>query len=314
MTRVEVIVLGSGGVIPTKERLTTSIMISDWNGYTLLLDAGEGVQVRISQTSKSIHDIDAIIITHDHGDHINGVAGLLQSMTVGKRTRSLVIGGPESAIEFVRETLEAYGSNLGFPIYYLKLSGTGSTTLYTRGGDKLVLSWTKSCHSRDSLAYRLDWILRPRIIPQKIWKLGVRPGPWIKDLLDMGEISIDGLKIRLQEVSVPGGTLSITYTGDTAPCSAIVQLAEKTDLLIHEATYTAELYDEALLRGHSSSIHAAMIAKESNARMLLLVHVSPRYRGLEARKIEREARRIFPRSMQAWDLVRISLGISRRSG
>lgn len=308
MPAVELVVLGSGGVMPTRERLTSSFLLADWNGYTIILDAGEGAQLNLARSGKSVHDIDAIALTHDHGDHVNGVAGLLQSMAVSKRTTPLLILGPPSAVDFVSDVLEAYEARLGFPVEYARLEGRGTLTLYERGGDSLVLSWDRTCHTRDSVGFRLEWRLRPRIDRGRLRELGVPPGPWIRRLLEEGEAEAPGgVVVRRSDIARPGGTLTVAYSGDTAPCETMARLAERADLLVHEATYTSDMSEEALERLHSSSIHAALVARKAEARSLLLFHASPRYRGLEARRIEAEARLVFPRSIMAWDLMRLRI-------
>ncbi len=314
MILIEILVLGSGGVMPTSERLTSSILVTDWNGYTILLDAGEGIQFNLARAGKSIHNIDLIAITHEHGDHINGVPGLIQSMTVSKRTRPLAIAGPSPVIDFITETLEATSTRLGFEIKHYRLDYTGSMKLYGRGGDSLILHWTPTCHTRESMAFALEWKLRPRINTLKLIEKGATPGPWIRELIEKGEVAIGDRKIRIADVSSPSRHLKIVYTGDTAPCRTIVDLSRNADILIHEATYAADMSDEAIERRHSSSIHAAIIAKQAGVKKLILTHISPRYRGYDARRIEAEARSIFPETVLAWDLMRIILGPSWRRG
>ncbi len=307
MPHVGLTVLGSGGVIPTNERLTSSFLIYDWRGYTILLDAGEGVQINLHKAPKSVHDIDLILITHEHGDHINGLAGLLQSMAVTRRESPLTIGGPPSVIEFSKETLEATSKRLGFEINYLVLENEGSLTVNKAGGDKLIVTWAPACHTQGSLAYRLEWILRPRINMEKLKEIGVRPGPWLTELFEKRTVIIDDKIVSLDSISTPGKVVSITYTGDTAPCASIIDLAKGSTLLIHDSTYSSELEGEAIARGHSTAEHAALVAQEATVENLLLFHVSPRYRGYEAWKLYREARRVFPKTMLAWDLMNIRI-------
>src|SRR5207249_1245979 len=69
----------------------------------------------------------------------------------------------------------------------------------------------------------------------------------------------------------------IVYTGDTMPHEALVEIAHRADVLIHDATSDAALEEKANRYGHSSSRQAAMIAKEAGVGLLVLTHVSPRY-------------------------------------
>ncbi len=300
--RIDVVVLGSGGVMPTRERYPPSVLVRDWNGNVIIIDAGEGAQYRVAEAGYSLHDIDYILITHDHGDHINGLAGLIQSMSVSKRVRPLTIMGPPPVIDFIVNALDV-DRRPGFPVLYEELSGRGSFELAEHGGDLLVLEWAPACHTVESLAYRLEWRIRPRIVPEKLRELGLEPGPWLGEVIGKGEAGVEGKIVRLGDIAENPRALSLTYTGDTGPCEAIVELARDSTILLHEATYTAEMSAEARERGHSTSVDAATTALNANAANLVLFHISPRYRGFEARRIESEARRVFPDTILAWDLL-----------
>ncbi len=67
----------------------------------------------------------------------------------------------------------------------------------------------------------------------------------------------------------------ITYTGDTKPNQKIINLAKGSDILICEATFPDKLQRFAHKHGHCTSSDAATIAKKSNSKKLILVHISP---------------------------------------
>jgi ribonuclease BN (tRNA processing enzyme) len=98
---------------------------------------------------------------------------------------------------------------------------------------------------------------------------------------------------------------AITYTGDTAPCREVVELAEGSDLLIHDSTYLADSESLAAITLHSSARQAAAAAREAGARMLALTHIFP---GISDRDFEEEARRVQGvNSILAKDLLRITV-------
>ncbi|RLE73440.1 MAG: hypothetical protein DRJ37_00215 [Thermoprotei archaeon] len=70
---------------------------------------------------------------------------------------------------------------------------------------------------------------------------------------------------------------SLCYTGDTSPSREIVELAKNCTLLVHDSTYPSGMEKEALNDGHSTARDAGRIARESNVKMLALVHL-PYYR------------------------------------
>ncbi len=305
------VVLGSGGVMPTRERATSSILARLWNGLTLVLDAGEGAQVRLAEAGYSTHDIDYIVLTHGHGDHVNGVPGLLQSMSVSKRERPLHIAGPPDALSFVSGVLEAWRGRLGFDVHYHLLAPGDRILLASTGGDSVELEAFKTCHTRWSLGYRLTVKLRPRVNGEALRRLGVRPGPWLSRLLEGEPVQVEGRVIHPADVLSGGGAYTIVYTGDTAPCTTTLEAARGAAVLLHDSTFSSDMEEEAVERGHSTAGHAALVARESGAGLLVLIHVSPRYRGVEARRLLEEASRVFPRTVLAWDLARIRVPMAR---
>ena len=71
--------IGTGGNVPTPERFCSSAFIN-YKGRKILIDCGEGTQISMKKIGCGFKDIDLILITHLHGDHINGLLGLLSTM------------------------------------------------------------------------------------------------------------------------------------------------------------------------------------------------------------------------------------------
>ncbi len=71
-----------------------------------------------------------------------------------------------------------------------------------------------------------------------------------------------GLRIEFQ----PLGQV-VAYSCDTEPAPEVVRLAIDADLLLHEATGEEH--------GHSTAAQAGLIARQANARRLLLIHYNP---------------------------------------
>ncbi len=93
----------------------------------------------------------------------------------------------------------------------------------------------------------------------------------------------------------------IVYSGDTRPSPAITELARDCDVLIHDSTLSRDLEDKAKRYGHSSAAQAAAIAKQANAKVLFLTHISPRYN--DATVLEDEAKNVFKHSFIAADFL-----------
>lgn len=92
-------------------------------GHTLLLDCGEGTQVSLRKYGVSSYRIDAVLLTHYHGDHILGLPGLLQTLASLNRTAPLTIYGPPGQ-ESIAAAIMALAGPLPYPVAWKIAEGT----------------------------------------------------------------------------------------------------------------------------------------------------------------------------------------------
>lgn len=92
---MRVTVLGTGAALATGNRVQTGILIERWNpDRTLLVDCGSGVLHRLAAVGCDPTDIDAVLLTHTHLDHVSDLAGLAKARWMrGEPTIPIV--GPE---------------------------------------------------------------------------------------------------------------------------------------------------------------------------------------------------------------------------
>src|SRR5687768_5704775 len=104
----DVVVLGSGTVIPDGRRAPAChLLVAD--GHQVLLDCGPLAAHRLAAHGCGPHDLDAVALSHLHGDHSAGLVPLLQSMWAHprfRRQRPLPMAAPAR----VREVLAACGT------------------------------------------------------------------------------------------------------------------------------------------------------------------------------------------------------------
>ena len=67
--------LGTAATMPLPDRALTAA-VAECGGHSLLLDCGEGTQTAARRAGVNLMKLDAICLTHYHGDHIFGLPGL----------------------------------------------------------------------------------------------------------------------------------------------------------------------------------------------------------------------------------------------
>lgn len=288
--------------MPTEERGLTSIALRR-EGELLLFDAGEGTQRQMTQTEISPMKVDAIFVTHFHGDHFLGIPGLVQTMSLMDRERNLEFYGPPGTEEKISSLLQIPAYTLNFEIEVRDLSPGDEIR---REGCRIEAAETD--HSTPGIAYGLIEDQRPgKFYPEKAKELGLEPGPEYSRLQKGESIELsDGRVVEPDQVmGPPRPGRKVVYADDTRPSQEIVELAEDADVLIHDGTFAADLEDEAREGGHSTVQDAAEIAKEAEAEELFLTHASPRYSDLS--ELEEQAQEIFPNSTFAEDLMEVEV-------
>jgi ribonuclease BN (tRNA processing enzyme) len=95
--------------------------------------------------------------------------------------------------------------------------------------------------------------------------------------------------VRSYAVKVEVGDKSLVYSGDSAYCEALVNLARKSDLLVCEASFAGE--QENLCSHHQSASSAGMTASQADVGRLLLTHLS---QGFDVDELLSEASYHFP--------------------
>lgn len=301
MDQVRVVFLGTGAGMPTRERNVASLAVT-LDGRTLLFDCGEGTQQQLLRAPVRPGAIDAIFITHLHGDHLFGLPGLLASLGMQSRTRPIAIYGPRGLAAFLR-AVPYLGTPYDVQLFELPEAARGEVMR----GDGFRVDAAPLEHRIDCFGFAVIEDDRPGAFDvARARELGVPDGPLFGRLQRGADVAVGDRIIRSSDVvGLPRRGRRVVYCTDTTPCDAAVELARDADLLIHEATYDASLAAEARERGHSTAAEAATIARRANAARLVLTHVSSRY--TDASPLVAEARALFPETTLAADFACVDI-------
>jgi ribonuclease Z len=299
-------ILGTSSARPTIRRNVSGSVV-EIDGESVLFDCGEGTQRQALIAGLRFSRLRTVAITHLHGDHVNGLFGLLGTLVLDGRTRPIRLVGPRGLARLVEVGLALRLFSRGYGIEVEEFNGPAEVW---RGSGYSVLCQPLD-HSIETLGYVVVEDDRPgRFDVARATQAGIPAGPLFGQL-QHGEtvLSQDGRAVRPDEVLGPKRQgRRIAYCLDTRPCAGGLALAKGADLLVHESTFADDAADEARAYAHSTARQAAEIAAEAGSSRLILTHLSSRYDEAGAARALAEARHVFKQTAMADDFYSVDLG------
>jgi ribonuclease Z len=299
---MQVTFLGTSGAVPTTERNPSALMVAR-EGERLLFDCGEGTQRQMMRYGVGF-GVEHIFITHLHGDHVLGLAGLVQTWDFNDRERPLAVHAPAGTRSQVETLLGPTGGTPSYPVRVRQVT-PGDVAL---DGDDYEVRAFDVDHRTNAVGYALiEDERKGRFDRERAEELGISPGPKYSQLHEGKPVEHDGRTIEPAEVvGPPRPGRRVVYTGDTRPTDSTVAAASDADLLIHDGTFGEEFRDRARETAHSTAREAAQIASEAGVTQLALTHISTRYTG-QTGTLERQAGEIFENTFVADDGLRVDI-------
>jgi ribonuclease Z len=292
---LDVALVGTGGTMPLPNRWLASVLVR-YGRHLVLFDCGEGTQISLRQLGWGLKDIDLILISHVHGDHVTGLPGLLLTQANSGRTEPVQIVGP-AGLAAVVAGLMAVAPHLPFEVCCREMDSGGAVEL-----DDLTATCVAAEHHVPCLAYRLDVPRGRRFLPERAIALGVPVQDWSR--LQRGEAvgTVDPSEV----LGPPRRGLSVGLVTDTRPTDAIAQLVGQVDLLVCEATFGAdEDQPRAVERTHMTFREAAQLARQAQVKQLVLTHFSPSV--VDPESFVANARDVFSETIAGRDHLAVSL-------
>jgi len=302
--RLRIIPLGTSAGRPTLLRGASALAVAA-EGAWVLCDCGEGAQLAAQRAGLSLSRLDAVLVTHLHGDHFNGLPGLLGTLGLEGRQRPLVVAGPPGIANLLEHLARAGSLGTGdMEVRVFEQHGAGGEVRID--SSEFQVESRPLAHRVPTYGFRVALPDRPGSLDaQAALALGVPKGPLLGELKAGRAVTLpDGRVVEPSSVVGPKHRgASMAYALDTVPCPAAVELGKGADALVHEATYEHARAELAHTRGHSTGIEAARIAAEAEAVTLVLTHFSPSVNG---DAVADEARAIHPRIIAASDLAEVA--------
>lgn len=286
-------ILGCGSALPTLKHYASSQVV-DIRGKLFMVDCGEGTQVQLRRSRVSFNRIQAVFISHLHGDHCLGLIGMISTFGMLGRTATLHVYAPGEFERMLQMQMDMFCKGLEFEVVFHAVDTTKHQVIYE---DK---SLTVASIPLEHRVPCCGFLFREKPLLPHIRR----------DMIDCYQIPIsqinnikngadwtteDGELVENSRLTYPAAApRSYAYCSDTRYIPTLHQLVKGVDVLYHESTYDAEHEARAKLYYHSTAAQAAQVALDAGVGKLLLGHYSARYDDESV--ILREAQKIFPNS------------------
>ncbi len=274
----ELVVLGTASQVPTRHRNHNGYLLR-WDGEGILFDPGEGTQRQMLRAGVAAHDLNRICVTHFHGDHSLGLAGVIQRINLDKVPHPVTAHYPRSGQRFFDRLRYATAYRETVDLTQAPVSEDG--VIADTGG--YTLEAARLSHPVESYGYRLVEPDGRRMLPERLAAHGIK-GP------DVGRLQREGVLggVSLDDVSEVRRGQRFAFVMDTRLCDGVYALADGCDMLVIESTFLDDDVELAVEHGHLTAGQAARVALDGGVRHLVLTHFSQRY--TEPDEFERQAR------------------------
>ncbi|MCL2135579.1 MAG: ribonuclease Z [Candidatus Bathyarchaeota archaeon] len=300
---MRLVFLGTSAATPTLKRsLPATILQSPTEQW--IFDCGENIQRQMMNTKISFHKKTKIFLTHLHGDHVLGLPSLLQTMALMDRKNPIQIYAPTGIKQFINCCQQTLNFELTYPIEINEIIKPGTIV----EEETYTVKAINANHTIQNYSYSFEEKPHPgEFFPEKAIALEIPEGElWSK--LQKGET----IKTLNNKIITPNQVMGptrkgkkIVYTGDTKPFEAFTEFAKNADVIIHDCTFDDALTTKAETNGHSTPTQAANQAKNANAKLLILTHISARYSYTDL--LLQQAKKVFENTIIAEDYYILNL-------
>lgn len=287
--------MGTSAAIQANGRHQSAQVLKVYN-QIFLIDCGEGTQEQLKRRKINTNKIEKIFISHLHGDHFLGLFGLLSTMSLLGRKKSLSIYGPKGLKDIISTQLRVSQSVLFYNIELIETQTESKEILFE--SNQLSIESFPLNHGIPCTGFLFKEKNKPRRIDTSKTPTNISISQ-IKALKKgLSPELIDGTILENKSCTLePKKSRSYAYCSDTTYLDSTIEYVRNVDIMYHETTFLSKHQDKANNTHHSTSIDAANIANKADIGLLIMGHFSARYQNLD--EFEKEAKEIFPNSIVA---------------
>ncbi len=240
--------LGTGCPVVSPRRYGAGTLVQ-CGGMTVLVDIGSGVTQRLVEAGSSGAEVDALLITHIHSDHLVDLYQFIVSSWHQNRDRAQVIYGPPGLGKLVADQMAAWREERELRIAFEKRTSTAAFDIEVIEFDA------------DGVLFGHDGMTVSAV------RVEHQPIPHAFGFV----FEADGRKAVL--------------SGDTKRCDALIAAARGADVIVHEVfahgreqapsgTRSAETLAQ-VASYHTLSTEVGDVARQAGAGALILTHIVP---------------------------------------
>ena len=231
---MQITFLGTSSGVPTRSRNVSSLALRlPQRAEFWLFDCGEGTQRQILQSGIGFKQLNSILLTHGHLDHILGLGGLMSTFMRWESIEELEIFGGRGALERVKTLINDVvlrGANPPMKLHYREI---GPGVLFETD-DFTVTAFPVTHRGPDCLGYLFEEKARRPFLAEKATELGVPFGPERRRLVEGASVTLaDGRIVTSEDVlgDFQRGT-KLMVVGDTGRTDDLLEPARGADALV----------------------------------------------------------------------------------
>ena len=229
-----VTMLGTGAPFPDPDRAQSGILVTLDNGARYMFDCGNGTVRNMVAANANPAEVKAVFLTHLHHDHICDFPLFAIAGWMWDRPDSPIVLGPKGTGHFCKMLFEGgafdadFRARSAYPLRQQNLAAMRPDVREVQPG---------LAYEDEDVKILCDWVEH---IPREISEC---------------------FGIRLEAEGK-----AVAFSGDTAPCDAVVRLARDADVLIHECTFPQVFVDYRARTGVGTCPHPAGGSRQDRAR------------------------------------------------
>ena len=289
MEPFDVHILGCGSAKPTQKHFPTCQIVNT-RGKLMMIDCGEAAQMQFARHKLNMNRLGHLFVSHNHGDHVFGLPGLISTMALLGRTSEFHIHGPQQIEEFLHIILKIYCEGIDYKVTFHPVRTRDHYLIYE---DRSMEVWSIPLEHRIPCC---GYLFRekpslPHIRREMIDAFNI-PISQINNIKAGASWTLDdGTVIPHEKLTYPAAEpRSYAYCSDTIYLPQLKEILKGTTLLFHEATYPHEMLARATETRHTTALQAATLARDAEVGKLCIGHYSARIKDENAHLAEAKSR------------------------